>query len=48
MGHLCYIFYLDFSEAFDIVSLKILIVKLMRYRLDEHRMRWLEKNWPRG
>lgn len=41
------IVYLDFSEAFDNVSHKILIEKLLIYRLDELTLRWT-KNWLNG
>lgn len=36
--------YLDFNEAFDTASHKILIEKLLLYRLDEQRVRWLENS----
>ncbi|KAK4817454.1 hypothetical protein QYF61_015609 [Mycteria americana] len=39
--------YLDFSEAFDSVSLKILTDKLMKCGLDEQTVRWVE-NWLNG
>ncbi|GAB0207532.1 mitochondrial enolase superfamily member 1 [Grus japonensis] len=39
--------YLDFSKAFDIVSLKILIGKLRKCGLDEWTVRWVE-NWLNG
>ncbi|GAB0186703.1 mitochondrial enolase superfamily member 1 [Grus japonensis] len=35
---------LDFSKAFDTVSYKILIDKLLMYGLAEQTMRWIE-NW---
>ena len=38
------IVYLAFSKAFDTVSQKILIEKLMMYGLDEQTVRWIE-NW---
>jgi len=38
------IVYLDFGKAFDTVSHKILIDKLVNYGLDEQTMRWTE-NW---
>ncbi|GAB0207878.1 mitochondrial enolase superfamily member 1 [Grus japonensis] len=41
------IVYLDFSKAFDIVSHKIFIGKLMKYALDEQTMRGIE-NWLNG
>jgi len=34
--------YLDFSKALDTVSRKLLIHKLLRYRLDEQTVRWFE------
>lgn len=37
---------LDFSKAFDTVSLKILLEKL-KYELDEQPARWIE-NWWNG
>ncbi|KAK4810449.1 hypothetical protein QYF61_004229 [Mycteria americana] len=39
--------YLDFSKAFDFVSNKILIGKLMKYVLDEQTVRGIE-NWLNG
>ena len=36
--------YLAFSKAFNTVSNKILIEKLLMYRLDEQKVRWTE-NW---
>ena len=36
------IVYLDFSKAFDTVSHKILIDRLLMYRLDEQTVRWIE------
>ncbi|GAB0182921.1 mitochondrial enolase superfamily member 1 [Grus japonensis] len=39
--------YLDFIKAFDIVSHKILIDKLLMYGLDEQTVRWIE-NWLNG
>jgi len=36
--------YLDFSKAFDTVSHKILIERLLMYGLDEQTARWIE-NW---
>ena len=41
------IVYLDFSKAFDTVSHKILIEKLMKYGLDEQTGSWIE-NWLNG
>ena len=41
------IVYLDFRKGFDTVSHKILIEKLMKYRLDEQTARWTE-NWLKG
>ncbi|GAB0186379.1 mitochondrial enolase superfamily member 1 [Grus japonensis] len=38
------IVYLDFSKAFDTVSHKILIKKLLMYGLDEQTVKWIE-NW---
>ncbi|GAB0185691.1 mitochondrial enolase superfamily member 1 [Grus japonensis] len=39
--------YLDFSKAFDTVSLNILIGKFRKYGLDEWTVRWIE-NWLNG
>jgi len=39
--------YLDFSEAFDTVSHKILTEKLMKCGPDEQTVRWVE-NWLSG
>ena len=36
--------YLAFRKAFDTVSCKILIEKLMKYGLDEQTVGWIE-NW---
>lgn len=36
------IVYLDFSDIFDAVSYKILIVKLMKCRLEEQTGRWIQ------
>jgi len=36
------IVYLNFSEAFDAVSLKILIGQLLIHRLDEQTVMWVE------
>ncbi|KAM9591200.1 putative nicotine oxidoreductase isoform 2-T3 [Morphnus guianensis] len=41
------IVYLDFRKAFDPVSHKILIEKLLMYGLDEQTVRWTE-NWLNG
>ncbi|KAK4811069.1 hypothetical protein QYF61_016355, partial [Mycteria americana] len=41
------IVYIDFRKAFDTVSHKILIDKLMKYGLDEQTVRWFE-NWLNG
>ncbi|KAK4818869.1 hypothetical protein QYF61_021074 [Mycteria americana] len=41
------IVYLDFCKAFDTVSHKILIKKLLKYGLDEQTVRWTE-NWLKG
>ena len=38
---------LDFNEAFDTVSHKILKEKLVKYGLDEWTVRWTE-NWLKG
>jgi len=38
------IVYLDFSEAFDSVSHKILMDKLLMYGLNEQTVKWIE-NW---
>jgi len=38
---------LDFSKAFDTVSRKIVIDKLLIYGLDEQTVRWVE-NWLNG
>lgn len=43
-GRVVGIVYLDFHEAFDTASDKILMEKLMQYRLDEQKVRWTE-NW---
>lgn len=40
------IFYPGFSKAFDTVSHKMLIEKLMKHRLDEQTARWAAA--PRG
>lgn len=39
--------YVSFSKAFDTVSRKILIKKLLVYGLDEQTVRWTE-NWLKG
>lgn len=39
-----FIVYLDFIRAFDTISCKILVAKLMRYRLGDCRVRQVE-NW---
>ena len=36
--------YLDFRKAFDTMSHRLLIEKLMKYGLDEETVRWIE-NW---
>ena len=41
------VIYLDFSEAFDIVSHNILVKKLLKYGLDKQTVRWIE-NWLNG
>ncbi|GAB0178748.1 mitochondrial enolase superfamily member 1 [Grus japonensis] len=46
-GRVVYIVYLDFSKAFDTMSCKIHIKKLMIYGLDEQTVRWIE-NWLNG
>ena len=46
-GRAVNIVYLDFSKAFDTVSQKILIDKLLTYMLDEETVRWIE-NWLNG
>lgn len=43
----CVIILLDLSKAFKSVSLKILLEKLMKYRLDEHTVKCTE-NWLHG
>ena len=37
------IVYLNFHKAFNTVSHRILIDKLLMYRLDEETVRWIEK-----
>lgn len=39
--------YLDFREAFDMVSCKILVEKLLKFGLDEEIVRWTEGCLPR-
>ena len=39
--------YPDFSKAFDIVFLKVLIEKLLKYGLAEQIVKWIEK-WLHG
>lgn len=34
--------YLDFREAFDVASCKILVEKLLKFGLDEEIVRWTE------
>ena len=41
------IVYLHFSKAFDTVSHKFLIEKLLIYGLDVQTVQWIE-NWPNG
>ncbi|GAB0179152.1 mitochondrial enolase superfamily member 1 [Grus japonensis] len=41
------IVYLDFSKAFDTVSHKILIEKVLLYGMNEQTVRWIE-NWLNG
>lgn len=44
-GRAVEIVYLDFSKAFNSVSHKILVEKLLDCGLDEQSVRWIE-NWP--
>ena len=46
-GRAVVIVYLDFSKAFDTVSQKIFIEKVMKYGLDEQTVKWTE-NWLNG
>ena len=39
--------YLEFKKAFDTLSCEILTEKLMKYGLDEQRVKWTE-NWLNG
>ena len=41
------IVYLNFSKAFNTISHKVLIEKLLKYGLDEDTVRWIE-NWLNG
>jgi len=41
------VIYLNFSKAFDTVSLNILLGKLRKFGLDEWSVRWIE-NWLNG
>ncbi|CAM4589167.1 unnamed protein product [Lepidochelys kempii] len=43
MGKVVDMIYLDFSEAFDMVSHSILASKLKKYVLDEWTIRWIER-----